>query len=56
MIKLPFRDRREAGRLLATELTRHKFNFVENMIVLGLPRGGVVVGSVLRMLYESRPM
>lgn len=47
MIKLPFRDRLDAGRLLAAELTRHKFNFVENTIVLGLPRGGVVVGSAI---------
>jgi putative phosphoribosyl transferase len=42
MIQLPFADRTEAGRLLATELLRHKLP--ENVIVLALPRGGLPVG------------
>lgn len=36
-----FRDRREAGRLLAEEMDFLKGN--EDVIVLGIPRGGVVV-------------
>jgi len=36
-----FRDRREAGQLLAEEL--HFLKGKENVIVLGIPRGGVVV-------------
>jgi predicted phosphoribosyltransferase len=36
-----FRDRREAGRLLAEELTKHANR--SDVIVLGLPRGGVPV-------------
>jgi len=42
MVKLPFRDRAEAGRLLATELVKRKLP--ANVIVLALPRGGVPVG------------
>jgi predicted phosphoribosyltransferase len=42
MIHLPFADRTEAGRLLATELAR--YNLRENVIVLALPRGGLPVG------------
>jgi len=37
-----FTDRREAGRLLAAEVAKHK---PENVVVLGLPRGGVVVAA-----------
>ena len=37
-----FRDRREAGRLLAKKLEEHE---VKNAIVLALPRGGVVLGA-----------
>lgn len=36
-----FRDRREAGRALAEPLLRYR---EEHPIVLGLPRGGVVIG------------
>jgi putative phosphoribosyl transferase len=37
-----FQDRREAGQALARELSSYKGN--SNLIVLGIPRGGVVVG------------
>jgi putative phosphoribosyl transferase len=37
-----FQDRREAGKALAGELASYKET--PNMIVLGIPRGGVVVG------------
>jgi putative phosphoribosyl transferase len=37
-----FQDRREAGQALARELTSFKGS--SNLIVLGIPRGGVVVG------------
>jgi putative phosphoribosyl transferase len=47
MTKLPFRDRVEAGRLLAAKIASCNFNFQENTIVLGLPRGGVVIGSAI---------
>jgi len=39
-IATPFRDRLDAGRQLADELSRHHF---ENPLVLGIPRGGVAV-------------
>src|SRR5580658_457024 len=42
MIKLPFADRTEAGRLLAKELLGHKLP--PNVAVLALPRGGLPVG------------
>lgn len=49
MIRLPFTDRFEAGRLLGEELSTRKFP--ENLIVLGLPRGGVEVAfAVSRVL------
>lgn len=38
---LPFRDRVEAGRLLATELEKYRD---ADPVILALPRGGVVVG------------
>lgn len=38
----PFADRREAGRLLAVELERHR---AARPVVLGIPRGGVVVAA-----------
>lgn len=38
-----FRDRREAGRLLGEKLSFLKGK--ENLLVLAIPRGGVVVGS-----------
>ncbi len=37
-----FQDRKEAGRLLAKELSRYKGQ--KNVIVLAIPRGGVEVG------------
>ncbi len=44
----PFADRREAGRLLAEELSRHGLS---DGVVLGLPRGGVpVAAEVARQL------
>jgi len=48
---LPFRDRREPGRLLAARLRRYKER--AQTVVLGLPRGGVVpaaeIASALRL-------
>ncbi len=37
-----FQDRREAGRILAKELS--SFKGQDDVIILGIPRGGVVVG------------
>jgi len=42
-MSMPFRDRREAGQLLAQALAFLKGK--ENVIVLGIPRGGVVVAA-----------
>ena len=42
MVNLPFRDRSEAGRLLAAELVSRRLG--ANAIVLALPRGGLPVG------------
>lgn len=50
MITLPFRDRAEAGRLLAAELATR--NLV-NAIVLALPRGGVPVGAEIAAVLKS---
>jgi len=48
MVKVPFRDRSEAGRLLAAELAkRPEFSGQRsgtNAVVLALPRGGLPVG------------
>src|SRR3990167_9133657 len=41
IMKTPFRDRHEAGRFLASKLKKYRQN--KDAIVLGLPRGGVVV-------------
>jgi len=51
MIKLPFRDRSEAGRLLGMSLAKR--GFPENTIVLGLPRGGVVVAAVVANILRA---
>lgn len=40
--RLPYRDRREAGRVLAQRLAHHLGR--PNQLVLALPRGGVAVG------------
>jgi putative phosphoribosyl transferase len=42
MIRLPFADRAEAGRLLAAELAM--LELPANVIVLALPRGGLPIG------------
>jgi len=42
--RTPFRDRQEAARLLAESLAGE---IAGNLLVLGIPRGGVVVGSVI---------
>ncbi len=45
MVRLPFQDRAEAGRLLGAELASHKL--ATDAIVLALPRGGLPVGVEL---------
>jgi len=40
-----FKDRKEAGFLLARKLTRYKKK--KDVIVLGIPRGGVVVAKII---------
>lgn len=45
-----FRDRHEAGRLLAERLS--SFRGREDVIVLGVPRGGVVVGNEIARALE----
>jgi predicted phosphoribosyltransferase len=48
--RLPFRDRREAGRALADRLAHYHGR--PNLLVLALPRGGVAVGfEVARALH-----
>ena len=42
VVKLPFRDRRHAGRVLATLLEQYRSR--TSLLVLALPRGGVAVG------------
>jgi putative phosphoribosyl transferase len=50
MVHVPFRDRGEAGRLLAEELASRKLPL--NTIVLALPRGGVPIGlTVAKALH-----
>lgn len=39
-----FYDRSEAGQILADKLSRYK---VKNLVVLALPRGGVVLGAII---------
>lgn len=43
-VRTPFRDRPEAARLLAESLAGE---VAGNLLVLGIPRGGVVIGSVV---------
>jgi len=45
-----FRDRREAGRVLAKQLKKYRG---ENPIVLGLPRGGVVVAYEIAQALDA---
>ena len=45
-----FADRREAGRLLAQVLTRYRS---QNAVVLGIPRGGVIVAQKLARALEA---
>ena len=45
-----FKDRKEAGKLLAQKLTEYKNS---NVVVLALPRGGVVVGHEVAEALES---
>jgi putative phosphoribosyl transferase len=51
MIQLPFTDRTEAGRLLATELLSH--NLPANVVVLALPRGGLPVGLEVAKVFAA---
>lgn len=46
----PFRDRREAGQLLAKELADFKG---KRAVVLGIPRGGVVVAQELAQALDA---
>lgn len=48
---MTFRDRREAGRLLAEKLSFLKGK--ENLLVLAIPRGGVVVGSEVAKALDA---
>ena len=50
--RLPYRDRREAGRVLAERLAHLQGH--EDLLVLALPRGGVAVGfEVARALHSE---
>ena len=46
----PFRDRREAGQLLAQEL---KGLVGRNLVVVGIPRGGVVIAQELTWALDA---
>lgn len=46
-----FLDRREAGELLASKIAE-KFNGLKSAVILGLPRGGVVVASVIAKKFD----
>ncbi|HNY66133.1 MAG TPA: phosphoribosyltransferase family protein [Deltaproteobacteria bacterium] len=47
----PFVDREEAGRLLARELMDHAGR---QTVVLGIPRGGVIVARQLALVLDAR--
>ena len=51
VIRLPFADRVEAGRLLAAELATHKLP--ANVVVLALPRGGLPVGLEIAKAFGA---
>jgi len=48
---MPFKDRREAGEKLAEKLEQYKNN--PGVIVIALPRGGVVLGRVIADALHS---
>jgi len=48
--EVPFRDRREAGRLLAKELRRRGF---ARPVVLGIPRGGVPLAAEVAAMLKG---
>ena len=48
---LPFRDRTDAGRYLATKL--HEFKGRADLLVLALPRGGVPVGFEVALALHA---
>lgn len=51
-IKLRFKDRTAAGAMLASILRKHRKD--NNVIILGIPRGGVVVADAIsRMLHAD---
>lgn len=46
----PFADREEAGKLLAAELGQYRG---QNVVVLGIPRGGMVVGREIARAFDA---
>lgn len=46
-----FKDRREAGRMLAENLNKYKGE--EDLLILGIPRGGVVVAKEIAGLLNA---
>jgi putative phosphoribosyl transferase len=50
-VQLPFKDRRQAGRVLAELLDSYRGR--ENLLVLALPRGGVAVGFEVAHALQS---
>ncbi len=46
----PFKDRREAGRLLAQQLSGYRG---QKAVVLGIPRGGIIVAQELARALEA---
>src|SRR4030042_4775446 len=47
---LPFADREEAGKLLAAQLSEYRR---KNAVVLGMPRGGVVIAREIAVDLEA---
>jgi putative phosphoribosyl transferase len=50
-VRLPLRDRRQAGRVLAGHLEHHRGN--PDLLVLGLPRGGVAVAFEVALALQA---
>ena len=50
MIRLPFKNRAEAGTLLGAQVEKYRF---ANPIVLALPRGGVPIGFAVATSLEA---